>query len=33
MYKLLHIADAREARLAIPPSRFAAFGNWLTGRH
>jgi glycine/D-amino acid oxidase-like deaminating enzyme len=33
MYKLLHIADARETRLGIPPSRFAAFGNWLTGRH
>ncbi len=33
MYKLLHIADARETRLGIPPSRFAALGNWLTGRH
>ncbi len=33
MYRLLHIADAREARLGIAPSRFAAFGNWLTGRH
>lgn len=32
MYKLLNIADRREARLGIPPSRFAAFGNWLTGR-
>ena len=32
MYKLLRIADAREARLGIPPSRFAALGNWLTGR-
>ncbi len=32
MYKLLHIADRREARLGIPPSKFAAFGNWLTGR-
>jgi hypothetical protein len=33
MYKLLHIADRREARLGIGPSKFAAFGNWLTGRH
>ena len=33
MYKLLHTADSREARLGIAPSRFAAFGNWLTGRH
>jgi glycine/D-amino acid oxidase-like deaminating enzyme len=33
MYKLLQIADSRETRLGIPPSRFAAFGNWLTGRH
>lgn len=33
MYKLLRLADIREARLGIPPSRFAAFGNWLTGRH
>jgi glycine/D-amino acid oxidase-like deaminating enzyme len=33
MYKLLNIADTREARLGIPPSRFAALGNWLTGRH
>jgi glycine/D-amino acid oxidase-like deaminating enzyme len=33
MYTLLRIADQREARLGIPPSRFAAFGNWLTGRH
>ena len=32
MYKLLHIADRRETRLGIAPSRFAAFGNWLTGR-
>ena len=32
MYKLLRIADEREARLGIPPSKFAAFGNWLTGR-
>jgi glycine/D-amino acid oxidase-like deaminating enzyme len=32
MYKLLRIADRREARLGIPPSRFAAFGNWITGR-
>ena len=33
MYKLLRIADQREAKLGIPPSKFAAFGNWLTGRH
>ncbi len=33
MYQLLRIGDAREARLGIPPSKFAAFGNWLTGRH
>ena len=32
MYRLLHIADRRETRLGIAPSRFAAFGNWLTGR-
>ncbi len=32
MYKLFHIADQRESRLGGPPSRFAAFGNWLTGR-
>ncbi|MGB8813151.1 MAG: FAD-binding oxidoreductase [Paracoccaceae bacterium] len=32
MYALLRIADRREARLGIPPSRFAALGNWLTGR-
>jgi hypothetical protein len=32
MYGLLNIADRREARLDIPPSRIAAFGNWLTGR-
>jgi glycine/D-amino acid oxidase-like deaminating enzyme len=32
MYKLLRIADAREERLGIAPSRFAKFGNWLTGR-
>lgn len=32
MYTLLRIADRREERLGIPPSRFAAFGNWLTGR-
>lgn len=33
MYKLLHIADRRETTGAAPgPSRFAAFGNWLTGR-
>ena len=33
MYTLLRIADRREDRLGIAPSRFAAFGNWLTGRH
>ena len=33
MYQLLRIGDRREARLGIPPSKFAAFGNWLTGRH
>ncbi len=33
MYKLLHLADAREARLRGAPSWFAALGNWLTGRH
>ncbi|MBH1973588.1 MAG: FAD-dependent oxidoreductase [Rhodobacteraceae bacterium] len=33
MYKLLNIADKRETRLGGPPSKFAAFGNWLTGRH
>lgn len=33
MYALLRIADRREARLGIGPSRFAGFGNWLTGRH
>jgi glycine/D-amino acid oxidase-like deaminating enzyme len=33
MYYLLRKGDDREARLGIPPSRFAAFGNWLTGRH
>lgn len=32
MYALLRAADKREARLGIPPSRLAAFGNWLTGR-
>ncbi|MDZ4093597.1 MAG: FAD-dependent oxidoreductase, partial [Paracoccaceae bacterium] len=32
MYGLLNIADRREARLEGPPSRFASFGNWLTGR-
>ncbi|MDP4033956.1 MAG: FAD-binding oxidoreductase [Pseudorhodobacter sp.] len=31
MYGLLNLADRREARLAGPPSRFAALGNWLTG--
>lgn len=33
MYKLFAIADSREDRLGIPPSRFARFGNWITGRH
>lgn len=32
MYTLLRWADRREDRLGIPPSRFAKFGNWLTGR-
>ncbi len=32
MYNLLRIADRREARLGIGPSKFAAFGKWLTGR-
>ena len=32
MYALLRIADGREARLDIPPSRLARLGNWLTGR-
>ena len=32
MYALLRIADRREARLDIPPSRVARLGNWLTGR-
>lgn len=32
MYQLLRIGDRREARLGIGPSKFAAFGNWLTGR-
>ncbi len=33
MYALLRVADKREDRLGIPPSNFARFGNWLTGRH
>lgn len=33
MYQLLRIGDRREAKLGIGPSKFAAFGNWLTGRH
>jgi glycine/D-amino acid oxidase-like deaminating enzyme len=33
MYGLLRKADEREERLGVAPSRFAAFGNWLTGRH
>ena len=32
MYRLFAIADRREARLGIAPSRLARFGNWLTGR-
>ncbi len=32
MYRLFAMADAREARLGIAPSRLARFGNWLTGR-
>lgn len=32
MYWLFRVADARETRLGIPPSRLARFGNWLTGR-
>jgi glycine/D-amino acid oxidase-like deaminating enzyme len=33
MYQLLRKGDQREATLGIAPSKFAAFGNWLTGRH
>jgi glycine/D-amino acid oxidase-like deaminating enzyme len=33
MYKLLALADRREARLRGKPSRFGALGNWITGRH
>jgi glycine/D-amino acid oxidase-like deaminating enzyme len=33
MYTLFRLADRREQSLGIPPSRFAALGNWLTGRH
>jgi hypothetical protein len=33
MYTLLRLADRREERFGIGPSRFAKFGNWLTGRH
>ena len=32
MYALFRIADRRQERLGIPPSKFARFGNWLTGR-
>lgn len=32
MYRLFAMADAREARLGIGPSKLARFGNWLTGR-
>lgn len=33
MYTLFGIADRREKRLQGKPSRLAAFGNWITGRH
>lgn len=33
MYALLNAADRREARPGAGPSRLAALGNWLTGRH
>lgn len=32
MYALYRMADRREERLGIPPSRLARLGNWLTGR-
>ncbi|CAN1577406.1 DadA Glycine/D-amino acid oxidases (deaminating) [Paracoccaceae bacterium] len=32
MYSLLRIADNRETRLGIPPSRFARLGKWITGK-
>ena len=32
MYSLLRIADNRETRLGIPPSRFAKLGKWITGK-
>jgi len=32
MYRLLNLADQREARKRGPMSRFARLGNWLTGR-
>ena len=32
MYRLFALADQRETRLGIAPSKFAAFGNWITGR-
>lgn len=32
MYKLFQMADFRETVHHTPPSRFAAFGNWLSGR-
>jgi glycine/D-amino acid oxidase-like deaminating enzyme len=32
MYALLRAADRREAAHRGPPSRFAQFGNWFTGR-
>jgi glycine/D-amino acid oxidase-like deaminating enzyme len=32
MYKLFQMADFRETVHNTPPSKFAAFGNWLTGR-
>jgi glycine/D-amino acid oxidase-like deaminating enzyme len=33
MYALLNVADRREDRPGAGPSRLAALGNWITGRH
>jgi hypothetical protein len=33
MYALLNAADRREDRPGAGPSKLAALGNWLTGRH
>ncbi|MCX7288880.1 MAG: FAD-binding oxidoreductase [Rhodobacterales bacterium] len=33
MYALLNAGDRREARPGAGPSKLAALGNWLTGRH